>query len=825
MLYRKHKAYIVAIHGCPYWPTTGLNLGKETSYVGNHFSDFVDDGGTALDCLVSSPTFTQVLDATGGFARLSDTSFEIVDTHDNHFAKFFAASKITNTFTNLTSTLGWTATSMFVSSSDSMTVGDDWMMQQETVRVTGIVDTDQVTVTRGMYSAFVEGRWNSHAQTSPQLGVGHDLVKNGHWNHSGRWICVYEAETDYNKTFGELKRIYAGVIDNVSVDGRKISIATKSLTTLLSTPLMLNSEYKISSNVMNVLTERLYITNNNQGDMSVLDPAIITVPFLTINDIVENDLNYRALNVYSSGLLYDAKSGLLTVKYNGTALTNGLAPSKKFTHPAFSEFYNLTDSVYIDSTTTWMTSSAWPNDDAPLYDAILLPGWKFKFSEENSVKPSLRNQFFLFDDKLIAPCIYDAATDTWTVDDNPVSPWFTPDGLFVGVQDDLGYPARWLCLHRSRCKVKAVLCPGTAITMDLLPLIYQLLTSTGGSVNPYETGNFDWYQSMRFPYYLVDYASFANIYYPVRPMVSAKSSVMELFEQPVKIAGWRIVWSWSTGKLTAKQMESPSQNNSAVQYELVTQDVSKPQTQIGYQAPLSGCSIKFNRIFVDGVRTPTTYTFTMDSSVNQSNTGQTIELVDEWSTEQYALFSSVAHGYLYWLSTTVPGSVIKVTETSGNVGDVVIVTNKYIVGGDGYGVNSRAGLQTEMSYGKNNSIRCLFAGNTLTDAYCLLAPSAEVDLSVGTWGLLDGQLYLVPGVYENGKTFCQFVYDKYKTSKVGVCLTSMSAFSTVKSATLDVENNRINMPDGYSVSGAFFYSYQSSMLWVTVPNYWQWELL
>ena len=823
MLYRKHKAYILAIHGCKYWAATGFGLGEVDLYIEDHFNTYhYADGGTALDCLVASPTFSHVIDVTGGFGRVSDASFEIIDTHNDYFAKFFAASKVSNAYTSTTATFDRTDSSISVGSTSGMTAGEDWVLQQETIRISSVTTDYVAAVARSKYSAFIEGRWNSHAQVSPALDAGSDVVKGGHWNHRGRWVCVYEAETDYTGQFGTPKRIYAGTINDTSFDGRKITISTKSITSMLSSPLVLAAEYKLDENVVNVLTEELYTVNRGGGDMSVMDPAVITTPFLNINEFIINDLNYRALNVYFSGFSYTGVGGLLTVNYLTTSLTEVKAPSNVYSHPAITEFYNLTDTVRLNSATTYMTSSG--SDSEHNYDSILLPGWKFKFSSDTAARPALRNQFFMFDDKIIVPCEYNVGTDTWNVvEDDPLDqmPWFDKDGNLIAPLDEFNRPAHWFCLNRANCVVKAVLCPATSITLDLLPMIYQLMTSTGEAVNPDETEDFDWYQSMCFPYYLVDYDSFVSIGYPVRPMITEKTTIIDTFEQCVKIGGWRIVWSFQTGQLTARQLQMPSSNNALLDYTLTTQDISKPPTQIGYQAPLSSCSLEFKRAMVGGERTSVKYVFNMDSSVNQSNDGQVLALVDEWATQEYANAYPNIYSNLYWLSTMVPSSVIRVNEVLGLVGDTVTVTNKYIADGAGYGVTQRAGIQTEIAYGASPSIRCLFAGNTITDEFCMLAPSALVDLSIGTYGVDGGELYLQPAIFENGKNWARFVYDNLGTTAVSICLMSYNGSVVIENTTLDIINNRVILPAGTAMPSFLYNTYRSYNVWVTLANYWQ----
>jgi len=67
MLYRKRRAFVLAIHGCPVWPVMGIPLADAAS----RFSLFAADGGTFRDCMSSAPSITQTLDATGGRTGLN----------------------------------------------------------------------------------------------------------------------------------------------------------------------------------------------------------------------------------------------------------------------------------------------------------------------------------------------------------------------------------------------------------------------------------------------------------------------------------------------------------------------------------------------------------------------------------------------------------------------------------------------------------------------------------------------------------------------------------------------------------------------------------
>lgn len=820
MLYRKHKAYILAIHGCKYWPSIGLGNGAD-GYIEDNFNTYhYAYGGTSLDCLQSVPSISEVIDATGGFGRLADASFELVDTHDDRFSKFFCADKVANGYSYLTEDLTYSSTSMVVNSTAAFYDEDDLCLPRETIRV-GSVDTEtEMAVTRGIYSAFTEGVWSSYNAVRPDLGAGADVVKGGHWNHAGRWVCLYESTSDETGAMSAPVRIYAGVIQDVNFNGRKCTIQTKSITSILSSPVILGVEYRLDPNFPNTLTHEMWMHNRNTGDMSVLDPALITAPFSNINSIIEQDLNFRALNQYNSKVSYQCSPGMIVVSENGTTLTDGAMPSGVLSHPAIEKFYRISDTVtYFGSAKTSGTSSEMSSDSEPV-DTILVPGWQFKFDATRSVVPrTLASQFFLFNNELIVPCTYNAVTDVWTVDDDPATPWFDKDGNFITPTGADGREAQWLCFSKSSCVVKSVLCPSTSITLDLLRLIYQLMTSTGEAINPNETGDYSWWQSVGIPYYLVDYNTVATINYPLRPMITDNQGVVGIFEPSLKIAGWRCLFSFISGKIIFKQVSLPSANNADQNYLLASQYVEKPSTQIGYQAPLTSISFEFKRtLYINGT-VGKKYTYNMSDSLSQFNEGLKLDLVDEWCTTEPAGVEANAYSYLYWTSTMVPSSVIKVTNLAGDVGDCITVTNKYVPNGAGYGITERAGIQTEVIVGYEHSIRVLFSGNTVTDEYGELAPSAEIDTSVGTYGVIDHEIFLVAGEFENDETFCQYVYRKAGTDTIPIMLVSYLGAFVYQDAILNLSTNTITMPADWDIPSMLIGIYVATKIWVTVPSY------
>ena len=817
MLYRRHKAYILAIHGCKYWAATGFGLGGADMYIEDNFNSYhYIDGGTALDCLVASPTFSQVIDVTGGFGRVADASFEIIDTHDDYFAKFFAASKVDNAYTRLTATLGYTDGSAFVEDSEIASVeGTNLCLPGETIRA-NYSAPGQVSVTRSLYSCFIEGRWATHNEVTESAGQGAALVAGGHWNHSGRWVCVYEAETDYTGQFGAPKRIYAGTISATSVDGRKITISTKSVTTLLSAPLIIGSELKIVKDTSNSLTEDLWMYDRVGAKMMDLDPAVDTNIFSDINDFLQERLNYYAI-AYGTGNQFNSFPGFLEVLQAGTP-NHDECPQVSLTHPALVKFYSITGEPH-DVNLTYPpysdTTSTYPRDESVDYDAVVMSGFTFTFDPENGVTPNSSTAFFLFDNEITVPCVR-TSEYRWAVSTDTALPWFDKDGNFLDLLDTSGRPNRWLCINKEKCSIKAVLCPTTETNQDLISIIYQLMTSTGASVNPNESGDFSWWQSMAVPYYLVDFDTFRPIYYPLRPIITDPVSLASVFESPLKIAGYRIIWSFEDGKIKSRQCAWPSINNALIDYSLSSQSVKKPSTEIGYQAPMSTFSIEIKKLNWK-------VSMNMNGPISQYNDGLKVDLVDEHGTEKDAIlqFPVVAYNNLRWLSETVPSTVIDVDHHLGEVGDTVTITNKYVVSGDGYGVVSRAGMQTEIQAGMNHSIRVLFAGNTTTDQECLLAPSAEIDLSVGTYGLLDGELYLKADPFRNDRTFCDFTAHILGTTAVSIAFVSALGSFVVEGTTLDVYTNRVIMPVGWTATDYLIDEFRAGSLWITVANYWQ----
>lgn len=820
MIYRKKKAYILAIHGCPVWAAIGLGNGTDM-YIEDYFPDHHGDGGTAVNLLESAPTFNEVVDVTGGFGRLSDASFSIVDTRDNVFAKFFAASKTHNLFSNLIADFKYTDSLINVHSTASFQAGDVLYLPRETIQIGSINTINEMSVSRSLYSCFTEGRWPSYNAVHQALQKGADIVKGGHWAHTGRWVCVYEAETNGAGTFSEPKRIYAGIITEATFDGKKVTVSTKSITSMLSDPILRETVFRMDSGFPSPVTDfRLRLTANNYTGICKLDTDWTGVSYLNINDIVEQDLNFRELNQYTFGLKYTVSPGMIDVQPRGATPTFNNCPSAKMTHPAFTKLYDITDNM--TDTATGKTTSG--GSSMPAYDAVLLPGFRFKF-DSTGVVPSNNDQFFLFEngneDSIICKCNYVSADDCWEVEPSIIYGWYTDKGDYIEYYEN-GYEARWLLLKRSICTIKPVLLPNTGGTIDLIKSIYQIMASTGESFNPNEDGSYSWWQSYGIPYYLLDYTSFANIMYLIRPVIFDRKSMVEIFESSLKIAGWRIVWSFESGKLVAKQNTIPYPDLATIEYTHANVTTEKPNTAIGYQAPLSSVSVEWKRVkYEGGSVVGGKYSFSMSDSISQYNAGVELNLSDDLAMMEFPDFSTVAYNNILWLSTAVPSSIVKVDVPVGDVGDVVRLSNYYIADAEGYGVSRRAGMQTEISVGMQPTVRILFSGNTITNRYCLLAPAAVVDQTIGDRGYDSKRIMLESGPHEDGRNWCQYVKDLTTLTELDLEFKTKNDTMTVRNCEIDTANNRIVMPDSFTGWPDPFATYDSSTeIWVTLANYW-----
>ena len=818
MIFRKRQVFILGIHGCQFWPVVGFaDSGESDNYVDNNFFDFYSEGGDFRHVLSDVPQITQVLDATGGIGRLGDVSFSFTDTRDEYFSKFFAASKLSNTYGTLAESLSYTSTTAIVTDTSMFQDGDIVCLPRETIRI-GSVDTEtEMGISRSVFSCFPEGAYPTFNAVTPNPdggGVGPELVKGGHWNHSGRWVALYVAETDASGSLGAPRRIYAGVIDEVSFDGMKITLSTRSITSLLQANIIQDTSFQI-------------------GNCDFYCPEDMEVHSVSTVDITLN-AKLTAGNYYSSIFAEleetaDTNSATagnnfhFTMKPTHMEIAEGASgtvpivgtdnPSFDNTHPALIEYLRLRQDPYVADTgaQTIMYCSE-DNPDDSTYDYIIVPKGRFIFTSDLYMGFPYTDyvQYFIFDNgtrKIVAPCEW--KTTYWEfVDNDVVYPWMQEDGT------QLAASSRYLCLNRNTTTARSIVSYPAWPYVDLVTILHQVLIATGEGVNPYEFGVLHWFNSYGLPRWLVDSPSFIDTWYLIKPTIEANSSFIELFETCLKIAGFVIVWS-SDGKLKLKHNNIASRNYASGSYELSQVATNKPNTAIGYHAPLTSIVVKLTRL-------NKTYTFTMNNPQSAFTKKNELTLEDNIMIDQYEYIAPVAYANLYWLNNTIPSTQILCDSIVGEVGDIVELTNKYIPDGLGYGITGRTALQTETTFGPGMcSVRLLLAGNVDLSSFGPLAPAASVDLTVGTNGLSGGKVYLTSDHDSEGLNWPSYVQTKTGETTFDVTFRSAYSHFTVLDCTLDTGNNAIVMPAGFSWPSSFKGKYTESYIYVTIGEYWR----
>lgn len=818
MIFRKRQAFILAIHGCQKWPSVGFDFaGQEhNNYCDTYFPNHYLDGGSIIPGLSNVPQITQVLDATGGIGRVNDVSFDITDTRDQSFAKFFAASKLSNTYGTLAESMSYTDTTAVVTDTSMFQDGDRICLPRETIYVSSIETETEMFVSRSLYSCFSEGRWATYNAVTPNPdggGVGPDLVHGGHWNHSGRWICLYVAESDSTGTLGDPRRIYAGVIDEVSFDGMKITLSTRSVTSLLQSNIIQDTAFQI-------------------GNSGFYCPADMELHSVSVNDVTKI-ANLTSWNTYTSifaelestadTLAQTAGTNFhYTLKPTHMEIAEGQSgvvpvigydnPSFDNSHPALIEYLRLRQDPYVaDTGSQTIMYCSEDNTDESLYDYIIVPGGRFIFANDAylSFPYSDYTQYFLFNNgtrKIAAPCTW-SGTYWEFVDNDTVYPWMQEDGTQLAPND------RYLCLNRSTTTVRSIVSYPAWPYVDLVTLAHQILISTGESVNTYETGALHWFNAYGLPSYLVDSPSFQDINYLIKPTIESNASFVELFENCLKVAGYSIVLS-SEGKLKLKQNSVASRNYSSGTYELSQVATNKPNTAIGYHAPLTSIVVKLTRL-------NKTYTFTMCQPQSAFSKKNELSLEDSIMIDQYEYIAPVAYANLYWLANTIPSTQIKCNEIIGEVGDIVELTNKYIPDGTGYGITGRTALQTETTFSPDMcSVRLLLAGNVDLSSFGPLAPAASVDLTVGTYGLDGGKVYLLNDHDSEGQNWPSYVVLTTGETTWDVTFRSALSHFTVLGCTMDSANNAIVMPAGFTWPSGFRANYSEGYIYATIGEYW-----
>lgn len=800
MLVRKHRAYVLAIHGCQTWLTVGLGSELATVMAAQFGTFWATDGGRAIDTL-AIPTISQVLDPTGGFGRVTDVSFEAIDSRGDELAKFFAASRIDNVHTYLTEAFDYLDTAMVVADTSGVTAGDELHLPRETVSVDSVDSETGLTIAqRSLYSAFTEGRWPTYSAVNPKLGRGPDVALHGHWNHAGRWVCLYRLETDIYGAWGAPIRTYAGVIDEVGFDGRKVTISTRSITTLLGTPILQEAQFQMAGGSW-YCPEDMYLYNNfiSGNEMAKLTAG---VTYTSIFAGLEDDANDRSATL-GNDFIHVMKPTHCEVQKGGSTTPDPDidAPRLDLSHPVLVEYLRLSSEPVLEGTSLICSE---PPYDEQLYDFLILPGGRFNFLESvYGVSPFDAAQYFLFDNgtrKLIIPCTFE--TTYWEFED---ATWLDIDGNPIPAEQ------RTLAWSTATGKISGILAFSTGAVTDLMSLLYQVLLTTGAALNPGEGGDVKWWQSLGLPYYLVDYSTFTPIWYTVVPFVHEQKTLLDLFESSLKIAGYSLIWG-SAGRLKVKQNPIAAEGYHVGHYELAQVAVQKPSTQIGYHAPLTSITVKAPKLSRE-------WNFVMPNPQSNFTRAQQLVLEDALMSLEYEHIGPVAYQNLYWLSNTIPSTSIRVDAPIGEVGDIVLLCNRYLPSGAGYGVTDRTALQTEVSEGPENIVRLLLAGNVNLEDFAMLCPAGVLDETVGTHGLDSDELHFTTE-HDQGLSFVAWVFAQLGTiGPFTILVRSVLSHVHIEGCLLNLANDTIDVPTGWTWPAAMASALTESYRYVTFPEY------
>lgn len=799
MFYRKSVAYCLSIHGCPVWPIVGIGAAEAALL----FTNFDGDGGTFENCL-DLPTMNQVIDATGGFSRLSDATFEFINS--DSFSAFFGANRLDNASTYLTESLNYAATSATVADTSIFTDLDIVYLPRETIIVDSVDTGTEMAVSRSLYSAFVEGRASTYCAVPTNAIHGPDIALGGHWNHSGRWICLYRMEKDSLGVWSTPTRVYAGVISQFDYNGRKISLQTKSITSLFNAPIIQEAFFQLEKPTEIYVPSTLTITNVDGGTIA----QVTTGTYADICEAIQTDANSRSA-IAGNLFFHDVRPTFFWIQASGSTLPDESdCPSleETYTSLALQKYLRLIESPAGSSGIGWNCSEQ--PGDYDHYDFFLISGSRFNFKQDiyNS-SVHINSQYFYFENEdgeiKIIPCSYDSVNGYWEVSTDTADPWFDEDGNLLDVQ-------KVFVGNSSTVKVKPVICLSTGTATDLFTLINQILISTGESIAPSENGELGFYQSLGIPYYLIDSDSFVPIGHYVKPVIHESKSLQEIFESCFKIVGYSIIFG-SSGKVKVKQNGLAADGCEIGTYTLAQVATEKPGVAVGYQAPLTNITVKLKNLGV-------TYSYNMQDPQAAFSKGTELVLEDTISTWEYYYTPAVAYNNLYWLSNVLPSAVVSVDELIGEVGDVVKVSNKYILSGSDYGVTERLAIQTEVSTGgATNQVRFLLAGNLDLSSFAMLAPAARLDTAVGDKGLSADSLHFTTE-FENGMTFVQFLYNYIgSTGPFVFNVRTTYEHTSIDNCYLDLNNGTIDVPAGYSWPAGFVLYYQDVDYYVTLGDY------
>jgi hypothetical protein len=798
MKYRRNTAYVLAIHGSPVWPSCGLDEADIPSDFVNH----INDGGQIKN-LLSTPSVTQSIDIYGGFSSLSDCTFEFIDNDD--FTKFFGANRVTGNHTYLTSPLSMTDTAVVCNDTSIFSDGDLCFLPRETVSI-GAVDTEteMAIETRSLFSAFVEGR--SATRYGVSVGRGVDIFKSGHANHSGRWVCLYRLSSGPLGTWGAAERVYAGVVESVTIQGRKVSLSTKSVTSLLSQNIGNKFSGKLADEGSRYIHETLYLENKENISFTYLTAGI------TYTDLRQSltDKAVEISNTSGDKFQFDLWPTIAKVyQGSGSAPNDGDTVSLSTSSKALVDFLDIAETATAITYhgTGFLLSKSDVETDLNKYQYIIHPGARFNFAQdENSqAAPNYGTQYFKFqqgEKAVVCKCLYDDVNGYWYVTSSAATPWYDGEG------NSLPTASRYLPINYETCVVESVITTAS-ITTGILYFLNQCLISTGESIAPSEDGDLSWYHSLAIPYHLVNSDSFGYIAYTVKPFIQDEISFQDYFENALKIAGLALVWQ--NGQLSIKTNSLASGNNATVTFDSSNITTEKPSVIYGYQAPLTSIKIKFSKLGIEN-------NYYMNDP--QSTTGNSLDLTDEQGTTYFPNSANVAYALLYYLSTIVPTVTLTIDDLGGaTVGDVVEIDNAYIPDSEGYGVTERTGVVVETSQGAETQIRVMLSGNIDLSSFGALAPAALVDTTQGILGIDNDSLYLTND-FNRDEDFTNFLYRRLGTQgPLSLMARTTTAFTIINNCYLDISHKYIILPSGYDWPAMFQSAYRDTYIYITCPSY------
>jgi hypothetical protein len=221
--------YVVAIHGSKYWYSNNAGIPV------TQFADFNTDGGALLAGVMNLPQVQQSIDPMGGIATLNSLTIDLVeDPHNRWLSQFFRPGPMGCDVRYMTETCKRADTSITVDDNTSISADDIITLPRETMKVTSTGADGLVNVTRSLWSAFTEGDWKTRYTVISELGQGAGaVVGDGHYNHNGRWVCVYRLYTDPTGSWSTPVRVWAGVIETMAQEGGLWSLRCKSILELL----------------------------------------------------------------------------------------------------------------------------------------------------------------------------------------------------------------------------------------------------------------------------------------------------------------------------------------------------------------------------------------------------------------------------------------------------------------------------------------------------------------------------------------------------------------------------------------------------------------